>query len=103
MCWFDQPIDLNTVGLRIMIEEETGIYPPGSIEVWGGKSEDQLGLIAKQVTPRLPEPGEKASLTLIEVPVRNQRALHCLKIVAKPFQRPGERPKLLLIDEMFLN
>ncbi|ODS80215.1 MAG: hypothetical protein ABS46_14920 [Cytophagaceae bacterium SCN 52-12] len=103
LCWFDKAPDLKTVGFRIMVEEETGIYPPGIIEIWGGENENRLHLVAKQVTPKLPEPREKPTLQKIELPVKSKSSLKCLKIVLKPFQRPNERPKLILIDEMFLN
>lgn len=103
LCWFNNPVELSRIGLRIMVEEETGIYPPGTIEIWAGEDEKHLRVIAKDITPHLPAPGEKPSLKLLEVPLRGPVSVKCLKIVAKPFQRPGEGPKLLLIDEMFLN
>ncbi len=103
LCWFDKAPDLKTVGFRIMVEEETGIYPPGIIEIWGGENENRLHLVAKQVTSKLPEPREKPTLQKIELPVKSSPSLKCLKIVLKPFQRPNERPKLVLVDEMFLN
>lgn len=103
LCWFDEAIDLNTVGIRYMIEEETGIYPPGIVEIWGGDNEHQLKLIAKNITPALPEPREKPTLNKIDLTVKKSGPLKCLKIVTKPYQRPNEGPKLILIDEMFLN
>lgn len=102
LCWFDQPVDLSSLGVRFMVEEETGIYPPGILEIWGGENENQLRLLTRNASPDLPEPREKPTLRKIELPVRKQ-SLKCLKIVAKPFKRPNEGPKLLLIDEMFLN
>ncbi len=36
---FDKPVRLSSVALRVMVEEETGIFPPGSIEIWGGEHE----------------------------------------------------------------
>ncbi len=103
LCWFDKAPDLKTVGFRIMVEEETGIYPPAVIEIWGGENEDRLRLMVKQANPKLPEPREKPTLQKIELPVKAAPSLKCLKIVLKPFQRPNERPKLVLVDEMFLN
>ncbi len=103
LCWFDKAPDLKTVGLRIMVEEETGIYPPGVIEIWGGEDENRLRMLTKQVTTKLPEPREKPTLQKIELPVKSAAPPKCLKIVLKPFQRPNERPKLVLVDEMFLN
>ncbi len=103
LCWFNNPPDLKTVGLRIMVEEETGIYPPGIIEIWGGENENRLRMLVRQAATKLPEPREKPTLQKIELPVKSGSSLKCLKIVLKPFQRPNERPKLVLVDEMFLN
>ncbi|GAA4432499.1 chitobiase/beta-hexosaminidase C-terminal domain-containing protein [Ravibacter arvi] len=103
LCWFNTPVPLKTVGIRLMVEEETGIYPPAVIEIWGGENEDKLKLLAKDIKPDLPEPREKPTLRKIELPVHTTVPPKCLKIVVKPFQRPNEGPKLVLIDEMFLN
>src|SRR5690606_7718179 len=42
LCRFDHPADLSSVGIRYMIEEATGIYPPAMVEVWGGDNDQQL-------------------------------------------------------------
>ncbi|WP_332369084.1 c-type cytochrome domain-containing protein [Spirosoma telluris] len=36
---FKKPINVSSVTLRIMVEEETGIFPPGTVEVWEGIGE----------------------------------------------------------------
>ncbi len=101
VCRFNQPIRLSSVGIRHMVEEATGIYPPALVEIWGGESEEKVRLIARKV-PALPVPKEDPSLQKMEIsfPAQNVRYL---KIVAKPYQKEKERPKLVLIDEIFLN
>ena len=97
---FKQPVTLSSVGLHYMIEEATGIYPPAWVEVWGGENEHRMKLLVK-MKPPLPAKGDKPSLTMVEGKF-NPQAVSCLKIVAKP-HADGDRRKLLLVDEMFLN
>jgi uncharacterized membrane protein len=97
---FKQPVTLSSVGLHYMIEEATGILPPALVEVWGGENEKQMKLLVK-MKPPLPAKGDKPSLTTVEAKFKPQ-TVSCLKIVAKPHV-DGDRRKLLLVDEMFLN
>lgn len=101
VCRFNKAIQLSSVGIRHMIEEETGIYPPSLVEIWGGSTEDKVRLIAK-ATPQMPEKKEKSSLKKLDITFPEQE-IRYLKIIAKPYQKGDERPKLVLIDEMFLN
>ncbi len=78
----------------------TGILPPALVEVWGGENEKQMKLLVK-MKPPLPAKGDKPSLTTVEAKFKPQ-TVSCLKIVAKPHV-DGDRRKLLLVDEMFLN
>jgi len=101
ICRFDKPVLLSSVGLRHMIEEETGVYPPGLVEIWGGESEQTARLIARK-NPTLPAPKEKPSLQKLDITFSPQN-IRYLKIIAQPYRKGQERPKLVLIDEMFLN
>lgn len=101
VCRFDNPVMLSEVGIRHMIEEETGVYPPGEVEIWGGENEQTTRLLARQI-PTLPTPKEKPSLKKMDISIPMQ-SVRYLKIVVKPYQKNKERPKLVLIDEMFLN
>lgn len=97
---FYKPITLSSVGLHYMVEEETGIYPPAVIEIWGGDSPQNIKLLLK-LSPSLPIKGEKPSLKFVEGRFKS-RKLSYLKIIAKPYIKGKDR-HLLLIDEMFLN
>lgn len=100
VCFFNNPVTVQSYGIHYMVEETTGIYPPGVVEVWGGESQDKLKLIAT-LSPPLPEKGQLPFLKLSETSFKPTRVA-CLKIIAKPYQLK-ERRFLLLIDEMFLN
>lgn len=97
---FKKSITISNVGLHYMCEEVTGVYPPSEVEVWGGEDEKKLKLLMK-IKPGLPVKGEKASLKLIEGQCKPQ-TVSCLKIIAKPYQKKGNK-YLLLVDEMFIN
>ena len=96
---FYKPITLSSVGLHYMVEEETGIFPPTVIEIWGGENEQQLKLLAT-IKPPLPKKGDKL-LKIAETSFK-PHTISCLKIIAKPHVNKKDR-KLLLVDEIFLN
>jgi uncharacterized membrane protein len=97
---FKQPVTLGTVGLHCMIEEKTGIYPPGSVEVWGGENEQQSRLLVKW-TPALPVKGSEPYLKLIQGSFA-PRSVRYLKIIARPHLQKKDQ-HLLLVDEMLLH
>ncbi len=104
---FYKPVKISSVGIRYMTEEDTGIFPPGLIEVWGGNNPDQLKLLGK-VKAKLPVKGEVPSLKSIEVKF-SPETVTFLKIVGKPlteipdWHRNKGKRALLLVDEMFIN
>ncbi|TDE10265.1 c-type cytochrome domain-containing protein [Dyadobacter psychrotolerans] len=104
---FKKPVLLSSVGLHYMIEEDTGIFPPEVVEVWGGPNAHQLKLLTR-MKPSLPVKGEKPVLKSVEGNFKAE-TVSCLKIVARPLSKIPEwhRSKggkaLLLVDEMFLN
>jgi uncharacterized membrane protein len=97
---FNKPVTISSVGLHYMIEEATGIYPPGEVEVWGGANEKEAKLLVK-MKPELPKKGDKPSLKLVEGYFKPQEVYY-LKVIAKPYQKKKDR-YLLLVDEMLLN
>lgn len=97
---FKTPVTISSVGLHYMVEEETGIYPPMEVEVWGGENEKKAKLLVK-MKPELPKKGEKPSLKLIESYFRSAEVSY-LKVIAKPYQKKNDR-YLLLVDEMLFN
>jgi hypothetical protein len=90
-----------------MVEEVTGIYPPKTVEIWGGDSPKSMRLITK-ISPKQPEKEEKVSLKFVEG-VFASRKVSYLKIIAKPTVNLKAKDKtkknnyFILVDEMFLN
>ena len=113
-CLFKSPITLSSFGMHIMVEEVTGIYPPKTVEIWGGDNSKNMRLITK-ISPKQPEKEEKVSLKFVEG-VFTPRKVSYLKIVAKPTVNTTANAKekdknkkkknnnyFILVDEMFLN
>ena len=104
---FKKPVQVSSVALRIMVEEETGIFPPGMVEIWGGDSRDRMKLLA---TLKPDQPLKKSAPALKSVACSfTPQSVSCLKIIAKPVgQLPNwhpnkGKPALLLVDEVFIN
>jgi hypothetical protein len=104
---FKKPVTISSLGLHYMVEEDTGIFPPELVEIWGGTTRDNMKLLAKFKAP-MPVKGEKPSLKTIEGKFKPQTVSY-IKIVAKPLEkipewhRNKDKRALLLVDEMFLN
>lgn len=103
---FRKPVNVSSVALRIMVEEETGVLPPGIVEIWGGTSRTQMKLLGslKPAQPAKKEPHELKAITCSFKP----QTVSFLKIVAKPVAIPDAksgqtRPGLVLVDEVFIN
>jgi len=93
--------------VRYMVEEDTGIFPPELVEIWGGTTRDNMELLTKFKAP-MPVKGEKPSLRSVAGSFKPHQVSY-IKIVAKPlgkipeWHRSKGKPALLLVDEMFLN
>jgi hypothetical protein len=104
---FKKPVTISSLGLHYMVEEDTGIFPPELVEIWGGTTRDNMKLLTKFKAP-MPVKGEKPSLKTIEGKFKPQTVSY-IKIVAKPLEkipewhRSKDKRALLLVDEMFLN
>ncbi|KAA9347165.1 c-type cytochrome domain-containing protein [Larkinella humicola] len=103
---YKKPVTVSSVALRIMVEEATGIFPPGTVEIWGGDSREQMKLLTT-VRPKMPVKGEPHELKTVSCPFKPQTVAY-LKVVAKPCTLPewhgGKgKPGLVLVDEMFVN
>ncbi|QMW00787.1 c-type cytochrome domain-containing protein [Spirosoma foliorum] len=104
---FKKPVTVNSVALRIMVEEETSIFPPSVIEIWGGDKRDQMKLLG---TLKPEQPTKKIPPVLKSVECRfKSQTVSFLKIIAKPVKQiPDWHPNkgnnaLLLVDEVFIN
>ena len=104
---FKQPVTISSVGLHYMIEEDTGIFPPDLVEVWGGPDRNSMKLLVKFKAP-LPSKGDTPTLKSVSGKF-NPVSIKCLKIIAKPvseipdWHRSKGKKALLLVDEMFVN
>ncbi|GAB4041322.1 c-type cytochrome domain-containing protein [Spirosoma jeollabukense] len=104
---FKKPVSVTSIGLRTMIEPETGIFPPEAIEIWGGNSRDQMKLIGR-TKPSLPTKKSDPNLAEIECTFK-PHTVSFLKVVAKPVAKLPEwhsskgKQALLLVDEVFIN
>jgi uncharacterized membrane protein len=107
MTSFKKPVTVSSVALHYMIEEDTGIFPPALVEVWGGSDPDKMKLLTK-FKAAMPVKGDKPTLKTIEEKFNAQSVTH-LKIIAKPlaempdWHRKKGNKALLLVDEMFIN
>ncbi|WP_026630142.1 c-type cytochrome domain-containing protein [Dyadobacter alkalitolerans] len=104
---FKKPVLLSSLGVHYMVEEDTGIFPPESIEIWGGDNAQTLNLLTR-FKAKMPKKGDRPSLQTVEGTFKPQ-SLSYVKIIAKPlnkipdWHRSKGNKALLLVDEMFLN
>lgn len=104
---FKKPVSVASVALRIMVEEETGIFPPELVEIWGGDTRNTLKLLGT-IRPEMPVKKSTPALTTVTCTVKFQ-PVSCLKIIAKPLSKLPEwhankgKGALLLVDEAFIN
>lgn len=104
---FKTPRLIKSVGFNMLIETETFIFPPASIEIWGGPSEEKMALIMR-MKPELPSDYSKPFIHFIDCSFSPQNISY-MKIIAKPVmklpawhKRKG-KPALLLVDEIVIN
>jgi hypothetical protein len=103
---FREPVDVSSIGIHVMVMGYAGIFPPASVEIWGGNEKTQMKLLGKN-TPVQPGKKDTESLMLIHQQLTPSN-IQFLKIVAKPLaQYPSwykskEKP-LMLVDEILLN
>jgi Fn3 associated len=104
---FREPKEISSIAMNTLIETETSIYPPATIEIWGGPSIDKLQLIAR-MKPEHPNDYRKPFIELIECKIPKQKVSY-LKIIAKPvmklpaWHKNKDNPALLLVDEVLIN
>jgi uncharacterized membrane protein len=104
---YKEPVLVTSFAMNILVEPETIIFPPATVEVWGGASATSLRPIG-QLKPRQPKQEGKPYIELIECEIKAFKGTH-FKIIARPVpalpewhKRKGA-PALLLVDELFVN
>ena len=104
---YDVPVSVGNLGMRILVEPSNIIFPPSSLEIWGGNDPNALKLIGK-MSPKQPTQEGKPYIELISFDVKPFEGKF-FKVVAKPVEKIPAWSKrkggagLLLIDEMFVN
>ncbi len=104
---YKKPVTVSSVALNMLIEPETIIFPPSSIEIWGGATKAQMRLITT-VNPIRPKKESKPFIQLADCKFQ-ARKISYLKIIAKPLKKLPDwhknkgKPALLLVDEILVN
>ena len=104
---FRKPVTVSSVALNSLIEPETIIFPPASIEIWGGATKGQMRLIST-LRPIHPKKDGKPFIQLAQCKFKTQKISY-LKIIAKPLKnlpiwhKNKGKPALLLVDEILIN
>lgn len=104
---FNTARPVTSVAINSLIETENSIFPPATIEVWGGTSGNNLHLIYRSAA-ELPTTYSKPFIKLYECGFEAVTVSH-LKIIARPVRKlPGwhkrkDSPALMLVDEILIN
>jgi uncharacterized membrane protein/mono/diheme cytochrome c family protein len=104
---FKKPVTVSSVALRVMVEEETGIFPPDVVEIWGGNSREKMTLLGT-LKPEMPVKKATPILKAVVCSFKPQ-TVSFLKIIAKPVKElpvwhaNKGKQGLLLVDEVFIN
>ncbi|MHB1178140.1 MAG: c-type cytochrome domain-containing protein [Daejeonella sp.] len=104
---YKKPVTVSSVALNMLIEPETIIFPPSSIEIWGGATKAQMRLITT-LNPTPPQKEGKPFIQLADCKFKTQKISY-LKIIAKPLKKLPDwhknkgKPALLLVDEILIN
>ncbi|QEC52049.1 Fn3 domain-containing protein [Anseongella ginsenosidimutans] len=104
---FKEPHTLNGVALSTFMNTGGYIFPPASVEVWGGADSSQLALLYKK-SFEMPGEHQPAGKHIYECPLEKQ-AVSYLKVVVKPLAElpswhAGKgQPAWVFVDEILLN
>ncbi len=104
---FAQPVPLKTVTLSIGKNIGGFIFPPTSVEIWGGNSKENLKLLQK-IAPEQPTENQPTRIEVIKG-VLKESNYSVIKIIARPVTKlpawhAGKgQPGWVFIDEVFFN
>src|SRR5690606_11301466 len=62
---YHHPVSISSVSLNLLIETENSIFPPSSVEIWGGSSPADLRLMSRHQT-QLPDVYRKPYIQLMD-------------------------------------
>jgi hypothetical protein len=107
MLYFNDDITAQNVFLNMIENTGAYIFPPVTVEVWGGAEKNKLKLLGR-ITPQMPKKYEEAKLIQEKISFAPSQ-MRFMKIVAKPLQRlpswhggKGE-PAWIFLSEIVVN
>lgn len=104
---YEEEIEVSSVGMNVLVEPETIIFPPSEIEIWGGNSKEDMNLLGR-MKPVSPQEESKPYIQLVTAELDPVK-VKCLLVIGRTvkkipsWHRNKGRAALLLIDEMFVN
>jgi uncharacterized membrane protein len=107
LLYYRRPVRLHDLTFSGIVDIGAYIFPPSSLEVWGGPDEHHLKRLGT-IAPPQPEKQVPAFMTdyRIEFP---EQTVGCLKVIANPVKRlpdwhPGKgKPGWIFFDELLVN
>ncbi|OOG72423.1 hypothetical protein B0E43_15415 [Algoriphagus sp. A40] len=104
---YGEKVEVSSVSMRVLVEPSNVIFPPQSIEIWGGDDPNTLRLIGK-MKPSLPTKEGEPYIELVTCEFKTASAKY-LKVIARPVEKIGAwsgrkgSAGMLLVDELFVN
>lgn len=105
--YFNSPVTIENLLFTILKGTGSFIFPPVSVEVWGGMEKDRLKQLAK-INPAMPMKDEPSKLMPLQVSFTST-TVKCLKIIAHPIKalpkwHTGKgKPGWVLVSEIAVN
>lgn len=85
MLFFHEPVQARSVTLCMFRNTDRNVFPPVSVEIWGGNSQEDMKLLQK-ATPSMPEKGNTPGSLDIECTFK-PASLSFIKVIARPLSR----------------
>jgi len=104
---FDAAIRVDTIGISVKQLYGAHIYPPKTIQIWGGADSINAQLLSS-FQPVLEKPEEVSAYRIVEIPTKGE-AIRYLRLEAEPFvpipqKYPAEgNPAWIFVDEIIIN
>jgi len=109
LLFYHKPVTLRSVTFSSLVDIGSYIFPPISLQVWGGPDENHLRLLST-LTPRQPDSASASLPSLTSYPISfPPTTIRCLKVLANPVKNlppwhPGKgKPAWIFFDELLVN
>lgn len=105
---FNNPVKAESITISMIKSVNEHIFPPASIQVWGGRDKDHLSLL-KTILPPPPAKDDRDRQNVTFDARFTSKEIGCIKLVLKPIANisPWTKDKKakswLFIDEVFIN